>query len=96
VVEEKLEPKSVSRNQTLLKGDLLGDARSVLIKIARELFARPSGNASRIVDTTGAYVMWAGLTFVHLKSRGAFVSGMIHAGHCVAVGSVDVSAAAFI
>jgi hypothetical protein len=60
VVEENLEPKSASRNQTLLKGDLLGDARSVLIKIARDISARPSGNASRIVDTTCAYVMWAG------------------------------------
>jgi hypothetical protein len=96
--EEKLEPKSASCNQTLLKVKLAGGCQIDLIKIAREFGAWPAGiiNASRNVDTIGASVMWAGSPFVHLKSWGAFVSGMIQTGRWARARSVSHTAAAFI
>jgi hypothetical protein len=61
--KEKLEPKTASCNQTLLKVNVvLGGCEIGLVKITREVPTRSAGitNASRMVDTTGTYVMWAG------------------------------------
>jgi hypothetical protein len=96
--EEKLEPKSASCNQTLLKVKLAGGCEIGLIKIALEICAWPAGITNAFQDRRHDRCLRhvGGFALCTPQIMGAFISGMIQTGHWARARSVSHTAAAFI
>jgi hypothetical protein len=93
----KVRTKKRDLQSNVIESKLVGGCEIGLTKIIREVSARPAGitSASKTVDTTGAYITWAGWPLPTSNHGGAFVSGMIHTGPSARARSASHTAAAF-